>query len=504
MGEGFCQLRTVGIDVARRAVHFHQSRQDLCVQAVVLRAQKAHAAEDGGRLLLLNNAGIALLPDGIGQLRQEERPCKHTVHSGGGQRTVVRLRVSVIGAKDKGRLPGHPAQSVRKGGQLLAAAAGQEDDIRFFLPQQRHRFVHAVRRKHGKPGFPCHGPYIIRKLGIVCEQKNTGGIHMICGIAVDGEGERHLEAAAPAGLALHGDPAAHQVDDVFRDGHAQAGALHLVGGGAFRPGEGVEDMGQEFLGHAIAAVGDDDAERGVLCIDAGKLGDVKADRAAVGRVFHGVGQQIDQDLPQAHAVADQEFVGHIVGADQKILCLFRRPGTDDAVDLADLLGKAHRLADDADLSRLDLAHIQHVVDQGQHMLAGGVGLADIAAHFVRQVLLVFHQAGNAQDGVHGRADVVGHVGEELAFGTVGGLGLLGGGFRQPYRGGQLRVFLIQLTVDGGQLVVVFPFDGQGTLLACCQDEGDGDGAGNDQQDGKGKDHPCRGVHQQNDVLGHIV
>ena len=133
-----------------------------------------------------------------------------------------------------------------------------------------------------------------------------------------------------------------------------------------------------------------------------------------------------------------------------------------------------------------------------------MGLADIAAHFVRQVLLVFHQAGNAQDGVHGRADVVGHVGEELAFGTVGGLGLLGGGFRQPYRGGQLRVFLIQLTVDGGQLVVVFPFDGQGTLLACCQDEGDGDGAGNDQQDGKGKDHPCRGVHQQNDVLGHIV
>lgn len=105
VGEGFCQLRTVGIDVTRRAVHFHQSRQDLCVQAVVLRAQKAHAVEDGGRLLLLNNAGIALLPDGIGQLRQEERPCKHTVHSGSSQKAMVLLRVSVIGVKDEELLP---------------------------------------------------------------------------------------------------------------------------------------------------------------------------------------------------------------------------------------------------------------------------------------------------------------------------------------------------------------------------------------------------------------
>ncbi len=192
-----------------------------------------------------------------------------------------------------------------------------------------------------------------------------------------------------------------------------------------------------------------------------------------------------------------------MGADHEVLRLFRRTGADDAVDLTDLLGKAYRLLDDADLSSLDLAHVQHIVDEGQHMLPGGVGLADIIAHFVRHGLFAFHQAGNAQNGVHRRADVVGHVGEKFALGAVGGLGLPRGGLRQPYRVGKLGVLLVKLPVDGGQLVVVFPFDGQVPLLACRQDNGDHHGAGDDQQDGEGKDDPRCGVHQQHDVLRHV-
>ena len=327
---------------------------------------------------------------------------------------------------------------------------------------------------------------------------------MTCGAAVNGQGEGDLEPAASVRFTFHGDLPAHQVNDVFRDGHAQTGALHLVGGGAFRTGEGVENVGQEFRCHAAAVVGDNDADGGLTGDGAGKLGDVKADRAAVGRVFYRVGQQIDQYLPQTHAVTNEELMRHIMGADHEVLRLFRRTGTDDAVDLTDLLGKAYRLPDNADLSRLDLAHVQHIVDEGQHMLAGGVSFADVIAHFVRHGRLAFHQAGNAQNGVHRRADVVGHVGEEFALGAVGGLGLPRGGLRQLYRGGKLRVLLVKLAVDGGKLVVIFPLDGKVTLLTCRQDNGDYNDTGNDQNDGKGKDHPVRGVHQQHDILRHIV
>ena len=47
----------------------------------------------------------------------------------------------------------------------------------------------------------------------------------------------------------------------------------------------------------------------------------------------------------------------------------------------------------------------------------------------RLVQLVFHQGGNADDGVHGGADIVAHVGKEVRLclaGTLGGLQRLSG------------------------------------------------------------------------------
>ena len=63
-----------------------------------------------------------------------------------------------------------------------------------------------------------------------------------------------LKAGALAGGTLHADGAAHQVHDVFGDGHAKAGALHLVGAGALFAGKGVKKGLLVGLAHANAVI----------------------------------------------------------------------------------------------------------------------------------------------------------------------------------------------------------------------------------------------------------
>ena len=72
------------------------------------------------------------------------------------------------------------------------------------------------------------------------------------------------------------------------------------------------------------------------------------------------------------------------------------------------------------------------------MIAGSEGLGKIILHPVFIVNVAECQRGKADDGVHGGADVVGHIGKEGAFGAVGSLGRCNG----------IRKCLIHLPVGG--------------------------------------------------------
>lgn len=71
-----------------------------------------------------------------------------------------------------------------------------------------------------------------------------------------------------------------------------------------------------------------------------------------------------------------------------------------------------------DLSTFDAAHIQHIVDEREQMVAGSKGLGQIILHPLLVVNIADRQCGKADDGVHGGADVVGHIGKEGALGAV--------------------------------------------------------------------------------------
>ena len=79
------------------------------------------------------------------------------------------------------------------------------------------------------------------------------------------------------------------------------------------------------------------------------------------------------------------------------------------------------------LAGLDLGEVEDVVEDAQQILRGLVDLFHVLALLGLQV---GHQGqvGQADDGVHGGADLVAHVGQEAALGLVGRLcGFLGQG-----------------------------------------------------------------------------
>ena len=74
--------------------------------------------------------------------------------------------------------------------------------------------------------------------------------------------------------------------------------------------------------------------------------------------------------------------------------------------------------------RLDLAHVEHVVDQREQLVGRTVDLLQANGHAPRLVHVVARDADHADDAVDGRADVMTHAAEELRFRGIGGLSVL--------------------------------------------------------------------------------
>ena len=82
-------------------------------------------------------------------------------------------------------------------------------------------------------------------------------------------------------------------------------------------------------------------------------------------------------------------------------------------------------------ARFDLGKIEDGVDQTEQRLPRGFRHAEILALLGVEGSFQ-HEVGHADDAVHGRADLVAHVGEELAFRRVRALGFQAGGPRAAF------------------------------------------------------------------------
>ena len=123
-----------------------------------------------------------------------------------------------------------------------------------------------------------------------------------------------------------------------------------------------------------------------------------------------------------------------------------RFGLDDAVEVLQEVDQVVGLLVEGHLAALDVAHVQDVVDETEEVGAGGLDLAQVLLNPFGLIDAAGGQSGKAHDSVHGRADVVGHVGEE---GALGGIRLVGLGEGLFQKGPLLHLFA-GLDIDAAQ------------------------------------------------------
>ncbi len=271
--------------------------------------------------------------------------------------------------------------------------------------QQEVRFVHIVGRRQspgrqglGKPRLLLFGQ------GRKGEMAATGNSRFPPRDIA--QGQAHLESGTRAQLAGHIELAAHHVHQPSADGQPQAGTAEAAGGGAIGLLEGGEQPSQLLFRHADAGVAH--TEQQALAVQPG----LERDQPPL-RELDGIGQEIHQHLGQAQGIADTGSgqVGILLHTEIQTLRI--GPVRDHGDGLVEDRRGREGLPLNDQTARLDLREIQDVVDDAQQQLTGIQDAAEDFPGFSPFVLPVAY-LGQAQDRVQGGADLVAHVGEELA------------------------------------------------------------------------------------------
>ena len=208
-----------------------------------------------------------------------------------------------------------------------------------------------------------------------------------------------------------------------RDREAEAGAAMFARRGHVRLGERLEQFRRLLARHADAGVAHGELELHFLA-GAFEQIDVQADLAALGEL-DGVVDEVGQDLTEAKRVAEQLLGNRGSDMGQELEPLIVRLLGRERGDRADHLVELEIGGLDVELVGLDLREIEDVVDDAEQRRAGVVDLAHVVALLGIERRLE-GEVRETDDGVHRRADLVAHVGQERALGLGGVLGFLHG------------------------------------------------------------------------------
>ena len=170
-----------------------------------------------------------------------------------------------------------------------------------------------------------------------------------------------------------------------------------------------------------------------------------------------VDDQVHQDLPQTVRVADDGGWNRSQQHRAQLQSAFTRQRLQRRQHIVQQLHHRHAQQFHAHAARLDLGQVQHVVDDGQQVLAVAADGAAVHAPLLGIGALVEQHIDEAQDGGHRRADLVAHVGQERALAFHGRLG----------RGARESQFLV-LAQQFGACLRQFTRDARLILQRRCQ------------------------------------
>ena len=260
------------------------------------------------------------------------------------------------------------------------------------------------------------------------------------------ETRREPEHAALARLAHDAELAAHQLHQPLGDDEAEARAPVPSRRGPVRLREGLEEASQRFGLDADPRISHGEAD------DLGlRLLGLHADphrHLTPLRELHGIAHEVDQGLSQPAGISAQDVGDAVLDRRRQVDPLGLGQGREEADHLRHELPRGEVDALQGEMARLDLREIEDVVDDAHERAPGAADGLDVVPLLGRE-RRVLQQRGHPDHAVHGRADLMAHVGDELALGPAG-LGQLQGALAE------LLVGLRQVLRAPGELLRPFP------------------------------------------------
>ena len=246
-------------------------------------------------------------------------------------------------------------------------------------------------------------------------------LHLLL-VGVDLRRQADREGRARAEGALDPDRAAHALDEGAGDGEAEAGAAELARGRFVGLGEALEQPADLLLGQADAGVGDGEAHPVGPGLPEAPHGQ---NDVPVLRELGGVADQVDQRLAQLQLVLmhrAQAGLRIALEVEAEMVALLRDERLRRGGDVLDQRRHVEALRRQGQPPGLDLGDVEHVVDEAEQVAGGGLDLAQVRQQFgLAEILqLLAEHLGIADHRRERRAQLVAHIGQELALREVGG------------------------------------------------------------------------------------
>ena len=227
--------------------------------------------------------------------------------------------------------------------------------------------------------------------------------------------------------------AAHQLDQLRADRQAQPGAAVGARGRAVGLGEGLEDDALLFRRDADAGVADGEMQQDVVV--AVWLPRVTRSSTSPRSVNLMALPTRLTSTCRSRPASPIEAVGHVGRdvAEPARAPFAARAAPSVARCLSRRARRSKSIGVELKLARLDLGKVEDVVDERQQRIGRLLDQCRDSSRCSAVRSVSSARLGHADDAVHGRADFVAHVGQELALGPIGGLRFLLGLLQIPSR-----------------------------------------------------------------------
>ena len=259
-------------------------------------------------------------------------------------------------------------------------------------------------------------------------------------------GQKHCDHGPSSLHAVYSHRTAHGIHDSLADRHTQTAPHDLTDSRIVLSLKRLKEPLLEFLADPDTGVADHKFKSRITSRSSKAFLHFQFDPALPGRIFYRIAHEVQQQLRHSELVA-QHIFGQLIRHNELTLMIVRHDlRFHEIFDLLYDLPQIDPCLLQHHSPALDPAHIQHVVDQLQQMVARRLDLLQAVADPFGLIQMGLGNVGKPDDGVHRRPDIVRHIGEKSTLCVIRLTGL----FQRCLQKSSLSEFLLSLLLNVGK------------------------------------------------------